>query len=121
MVSPIQAANLAAHAGSRSVRGESVTYAAGATSFTVTAVRAQTTWEPRPSNIDGVLIEERSTDWIIDLVDLTDNSITAPVAGHTITDENGVVYRLLPFGGNELVYRYHDRARTVVRCFSKER
>jgi len=117
MVTPVEAAVSAAFAAQKAVRGESVTYNDGTTSASITAVRGQTTWEPKQSPIDGTWIEERSADWLIEASDLSG----APAAGHTITDESGQKYKVLPFGDAELVFRWHDRGRTVYRVFSKDR
>lgn len=121
MVSPVNAAMQATHAATRRVRGESVTYTRGATTATVTATRGSSRWASEP--VEGsVNVEERSEDWLIVATDLTEAGITGgPTRGDTITDENGTVFRAMPPGDTEQVWRWHDRGRTVYRVFSKER
>lgn len=121
MTSPTAAAVTAAFQATQAARGEAVTYDDGTTSGAITAVRGQTTWEPRQSPVDGAWIEERSTDWLILAEDLSDADIDMPAIGHTITDGTSQEFIVLPFGSAELVYRWHDRGRTVYRIFTKER
>lgn len=111
----------ATHAATRSVRGESVTYTRGATTVTVTATRGSSRWTSEA--VEGsVNVDERSEDWLILAADLTDGEITGgPTRGDTITDENGTVFRVMPPGSTEQVWRFHDRGQTVYRIFSKER
>ena len=121
MVSPVNAAMQATHAATRRVRGETVTYARGATTVAVTATRGSSRWTSEA--VEGsVNVDERSDDWLILATDLTEAGITGgPTRGDTITDENETVFRVMPSGSTEQVWRWHDRGRTVYRVFSKER
>ena len=121
MVSPVNAAMQATHAATRRVRGESVTYTRGATTVTITATRGSSRWTSE--TVEGsVNVDERSEDWLIIATDLTEAGITGgPTRGDTITDENETVFRAMPPGSAEQVWRWHDRAKTVYRIFSKER
>jgi len=88
---------------------------------TVTATRGSSRWTSEA--VEGsVTVDERSEDWLIVATDLTESGITAaPTRGDTITDENGTVFRAMPPGSTEQVWRWHDRGRTIYRIFSKER
>lgn len=124
MVSPIQAAMTAAMASTRTVRGQAVTYRRGSTEIDVTlAVKGATRFDVE--SVDGgANITERSIDWIITAADITDgsgNELT-PTRGDEIIDENGIVYRVMPFGPDEQLWRWHDReSQAVRRIFTKER
>lgn len=121
MVSPVNAAMQATHAATRRVRGETVTYTRGATAVEVTATRGSSRWTSEA--VEGsVNVDERSEDWLILAADLIDGGITGgPTRGDTITDENNTVFRVMPPGSTEQVWRWHERGRTVYRIFSKER
>lgn len=122
MASAVDLAVQSAFLANRRVAGEDVTYSDGTESATVTAIRGETIWEPTDSPVDGLTIAEKSVDWLILKSDLTDESVATPASGHTITDAAGQVYRVLPMGPSELVYRWHDRGgRTIYRIHSKER
>lgn len=104
--------------------GEAVTYARGATSIAITgAVQGDTNWDadnPQP----GIKIGERSVDWIIESAQVVDSSGTqlTPEAGDTITTADGRVFRCLPFGPQNQIYRWLDRnGRSRFRIHTKER
>lgn len=116
----IATAKTAAFRASLIAKGETITYERNGTVISVgLAIRGQTDW-PAESAFDGAMIHERSTDWLLMATD--DNGDTwEPARGDTITDENGVVFQVLPFGATEQTFRFHDRGRTIYRVYSKER
>lgn len=123
MVSPVSAAMQATHAATRRVRGEAVTYNNGTEDVSIeSAVRGFTSWD-RTAPFNGVRVGDRSTDWLIAAADLVNSEGTAiePARTHTITDENGVVFRVMPFGQDKQLWQWHDRARTTYRIHTKER
>ncbi len=120
MISPISAASAAAQAAAFRLRRETVTFARGASSVTVQAVRGQRNWE-RSQPSGGVSIGDRSEDWIILAADLVISSVVVtPQRGDTIT-ANGVTYRVMPFGAADQLWQYHDRDRLYLRIHTKER
>jgi hypothetical protein len=124
MVSAIQAAMQAAISSTRAVRGQAVTYRRGATELDVSlAVRGATQFDVE--NVDGgANITERSLDWIVSVDELTTDAgtVLTPQRGDEIVDQNGVVYRVMPFGPDEQLWIWHDReSQTVRRIHTKER
>lgn len=102
------------------IRGENVTYTRGAQTILVEkAVRGSTVWESIEIE-SGLQIQERSVDWIIEATD-TDGASWEPRRDDLVTDENGVVYRVMPLGDTDQVWRWHDRGRQFYRIHSKER
>jgi hypothetical protein len=120
MVSPIAAASAAAQAAAFRLRRETVTFARGASSVSVYAVRGQRNWE-RSQPSGGVAIGDRSEDWIVLAADLVlSSSVVTPQRGDTIT-AGGITYRVMPFGPNDQLWAYHDRDRLYLRIHTKER
>lgn len=120
MVSPISAASAAAQAAAFRLRRETVTFARGASSVTVQAVRGQRSWE-RSQPSGGVSIGDRSEDWIILAADLVISAaVVTPQRGDTIT-AGSTVFRVMPFGTNDQLWQYHDRDRLYLRIHTKER
>jgi hypothetical protein len=68
----------------------------------------------------GLNVQERSVDWLISATD-TDGDPWEPQRDDLVTDENGVVYRVMPSGDTDQVWRWHDRGRQYYRIHSKER
>lgn len=123
MVSPISAAMQAATAATRAVRGVTITYRRGSTDVEVVAVRGSTKWDVEQID-NGAHASERSVDWIITVDDLTqdDGTVLTPQRADEVIDENGVTYRVMPFGPDEQLWRWHDReSQTVYRIHTKER
>jgi len=123
MVTPIQAAMQAAMAATRAVRGQVVTYRRGATELECTAVCGTTKWYLEQID-NGVHASERSTDWIITVDDLTqsDGTVLTPQRGDEVIDENGVIFRVMPFGPDEQLWRWHEgESQTIYRIHTKER
>lgn len=124
MVSPIAAAQQAALASGLRVRGQAVLYVRGNTTLQIDcATRGSTRWDIERID-NGVHAKERSVDWIITLADMTTaaGTVLEPQRGDEIIDENDVVYRVMPFGPDEQLWRWHDRdSRSFYRIFTKER
>jgi len=123
MVSPVTAAMQATHAATRLVRGEAVTYNNGTENVSIDwAVRGFTSWD-RTAPFNGVRVADRSTDWLIAAADLVNaaGSLIEPARTHEITDADGRVFRVMPFGQDKQLWQWHDRARTTYRIHTKER
>lgn len=123
MVSPVQAAQKAAFKSVQRVAGEAVTFTRDSTTLDITrAVRASTNWNTENA-AEGAVVSDKSIDWLIRLDDLTSGTtVYYPARGDTITDENGTVYRVMPFGPNDQLWSWHDRdGRSVVRVHTRER
>lgn len=124
MVSPIAAAQQAALAAGLRVRGQAVLYCRGNTTLEIDhATRGSTRWDVEQID-NGVHAKERSVDWIVSLADMTTaaGTVLEPQRGDEIIDENDVVYRVMPFGPDEQLWKWHDRdSRTAYRIFTKER
>jgi hypothetical protein len=120
VVTAIQAAQRAAQAASFQVRGEAATFARGANSCELTAVRGQSTWE-RSETYQAVRVGDRSTDWIVLAADLIiSGTVVTPQRGDTITVDD-VTFRVMPFGPSSQLWQYHDPERRYVRIHTKER
>lgn len=109
----------------RRVTGEAVTYTRDSTTITVSfARRGSTNWNAQ-AVYNGSRIGDRSVDWLIDVADLVDSSGAAlgdPVRGDTITDADGTVFRVMPFGPDDQLWQWHDRVgQTTYRIHTKER
>ena len=103
------------------VAGESVTYARGAISIDVAgAIQGETVWDA--SRTDHVKIGTKSADWLIESRKLdNDGTLLTPARGDTITREDGVVFKVLPFGEQSQTWRYSDRnGREFFRIHTKE-
>lgn len=100
------------------ITGEAVAYKRGETSISITlASRGSTVWDVA-SPETGIMVEERSVDWLIDAADLGD---LVPARNDIIT-ASGIDYKVMPFGEGSTIWRWHDReARTVYRIHTKER
>lgn len=124
MVSPVSAAQKAASLAARYVRREEVTYTRGTTTLEISvAMRGSTKWDTEQID-NGVHGTERSVDWILSLTELTlsDGTVLEPQRGDEITDVLGTVYRVMPFGMDQQLWKWHDRdSRSAYRVFTKER
>lgn len=116
MPSILQSVLVASHQMQVQVKGEGVSYFRDVTPLEITAIRGGTQWDTEQPE-SGITIEERSVDFLISTSEL---SLT-PQRGDSITDENGVTYRVMPFGPDNQLWRWHDPGRTVKRIFTKER
>ena len=123
-MSVVSEAIAAARAATRAVRGDPVTYTRAAYSFRIArAVQAETNWDAREAR-PGVKYGEKSVDWLIDVDCLVDTNGAAlrPQRGDTITTADGTVYRVMPFGPDNLLWEWHDKnARSTIRVFTKDR
>lgn len=123
MVSPVSAAMQAAMAATRAVRGQAVTYRRGSVELEITAVCGSTKWDLEQID-NGVHASERSTDWIVTVADLTqtDGTVLTPQRSDEIIDESGAVFRVMPFGPDEQLWRWHEgESQTIYRIHTKER
>lgn len=106
------------------LHGETITYARSSAGISIEisgAMQGDTNWDannPQP----GLKIGERSVDWLIEYSQLVSGSQLTPERGDTITTADGRTFRCLPFGSQDLLYRWVDRGgRTWVRIHTKER
>ena len=124
MGSIVSNAQAAAATMSRRVSGQLITFRRGDTELTIDlAVQGSTKWFLEQID-NGVHAAERSVDWIISVTDLTlpNGTVLEPARGDEIIDEHDAVYRVMPFGPDELLWRWHDReSHTAYRIFTKER
>lgn len=113
----------ATNAATRRVRGETIAYNNGSESVSIDdAVRGVTSWD-RTAPFNGVRVGDKSTDWLITAASLVTAAGAAiePARTHEITDEDGRVFRVMPFGQDKQLWQWHDRARTTYRIHTKER
>ena len=83
----------------------------------LTAVRGRTEWTAEKPR-SGVQLGEVSVDFIIE-AKLVDGE---PARGWTIETEQGELFRVLPFGPQNQLWRWHDRTgQTHYRIHTKER
>ncbi len=105
------------------VRGESVTIADPDSSWTVsvTAVRGRSTHIKEDRQ--GVKIRSYSVDFVVDAAVLVDSSGTVlePQRNWTVTTATGAVFRLLPFGADDDVWRWSGNTETHRRLFTKQK
>lgn len=102
----------------KSVHGEPITYTQGVTNVTIDkAVRGQS--DPMRMSVQpGFTTEETLQDWLIDFEDLG----LTPGRNDTITDASGRVYRVLPPGQDEPIWRWHGNTPEVAyRIHTKQR
>ena len=98
-----------------STAGESVTYARGATTGSLTMLRGETEFEGYSA--DDHEFSGKTVDWLIEPADLTlDAPVgnTLPEIGDKITDANSQVYKVVMPGG-ERHYRYTDQTEKLLR------
>ena len=104
------------------VSGEPVIFVRGETRIECKAVRGSTNWDTNAA-YPGNRVGTRSTDWLIVAVDLTPDDADSPLVperSDEIHTGNGD-FRVMPFGPDSQLWKYHDRGRQIYRIFSKER
>jgi hypothetical protein len=117
MTTALDRACNAARAVQKRLNGTGVTYETDADSFTVAGATAgRTRWQSQDAR--GQVVTVFSHDWIVDVADLAitperDHKVIRTVNGRTST------YQVLPFGPEGRVWRWHDRACTTRRIYTK--
>lgn len=103
----------------KTLHGRTITYSDGTNTLTITAVKTRANAEAISG--DDVILESSSWDFLIEPSDMLVAGVQIfPDNGHTITEEDGTIHRLVPGNANNLVYRYSDQNKTWFRCFAEQ-
>ncbi|GAB5444364.1 MAG: hypothetical protein Fues2KO_47130 [Fuerstiella sp.] len=111
-----------AHAAQQVLHGEAITYARGE-SISIemeNVIQGRTEW--KGSGPGGLVVISESVDFLIPVSVLVDDAgdEIEPAQFDKLTTDDGYTYDVQPFGPDDLLWRWHDRAdRTVRRIFCK--
>jgi hypothetical protein len=100
------------------VRGQPVTYCAGALRIPTTAVQSLQTLDLSQGN--GATIEAQRVDWLIPAADLAAAGVREPEEGHAIETTEGQAtnrYELRPIGADS---HYRPRADGLLRLHTRQ-
>lgn len=113
---------LAVFRASLRVSGEDVVFVRGDTRIECKAIRGSTNWDAN-AVFPGNRVGNRSTDWLIVAADLmpfgSDEALRPAREDEIHTD--GETFRVMPFGSDSQLWKFHDRSRQIYRVFTKER
>jgi hypothetical protein len=104
------------------VSGEDITFVRGDVTIPCKAIRGNTNWDANTA-FPGNRVGNRSTDWLIVAADLIPTDETDPLTpkrDDAIQTDAGD-FKVMPFGADSQLWKYHDRARQIYRIFTKER
>jgi hypothetical protein len=103
----------------KSLHGICVTYSDGTNTFDITGVKTRSNAQAIAG--DDVILESNSWDFLFEPADLLVNGVPIdPSNGHTITEQDGTVHRLIPGNSSDLVFRYSDQNKTWLRCYAEQ-
>lgn len=121
-LSALQRAHSAALRAVRRIRQRVVTFRRGLISIEISgAVRGSTDWGNEALD-GGVNIQDRSVDWLIPADQLVSAGVFWKPQRDDVIVSDGVEFRVMPFGADDQLWRWHDReGQTVLRVFTKER
>ncbi|MFH1302334.1 MAG: hypothetical protein ABIK07_14835 [Planctomycetota bacterium] len=104
-----------------SLTATSLTYTQDGTPIDINGTQGSTNW--RVMDRDGFPLRKTSVDWIVKAADLVIDGVPVlPKRNGLITRVLGGVsrvYQVLPFGDDELEYRFLDTGRTMLRIHTK--
>jgi hypothetical protein len=93
--------------------------ASGGSTIDVRATIGRTQFQLEGAN--GVIINAESRDFIVAAADLAlDGIVTQPAKGDRITDADGVIFEVMPFGPDQPHWRWCDGNRLDMRIHTKQ-
>lgn len=95
------------HADMESLYGRDITYVQGTTSTAIKARRAAPAQHTYSPDIGAVSIDSSAVEWRF----VADDLGFIPARGDTITDDAGIVYRVMSGQGGAPIWRYLDSSK----------
>lgn len=104
-----------------SMLGVTAAYATGSASVELVAVRSKHRISKAAFDA-GFNVSSKNWDWLVRASDLVDGNgdPIEPNKGHSITDGEGIKYKVQPIPGEDRCYRWSDGQKTFLRIFTEE-